>query len=124
MRWTSCLLIPTGICKAGRHLPGRATVESRSYASGNQDQNGAVGWLTEQERGSPRSFIGSGPSRPPRSERSPAIVPGFAFLITGQTLQPLSQQGLIAVNVVLAVSSLKLRPATWRQPALIHLRHE
>jgi hypothetical protein len=29
-------------------------------------------------------------------------------------LQPLSLQGSIAVNVVLGVSSLKLRPATWR----------
>jgi hypothetical protein len=30
-------------------------------------------------------------------------------------LQPLSLQGSIAVNVVLGVSSLKLRPATWRR---------
>lgn len=29
-------------------------------------------------------------------------------------LQPLSMQGSIAVNAVLGVSSLKLRPATWR----------
>jgi hypothetical protein len=29
-------------------------------------------------------------------------------------LQPLSLQGSIAVNAVLGVSSLKLRPATWR----------
>jgi hypothetical protein len=29
-------------------------------------------------------------------------------------LQPLSLQGSIAINVVLGVSSLKLRPATWR----------
>lgn len=29
-------------------------------------------------------------------------------------LQPLSLQGSVAVNVVLGVSSLKLRPATWR----------
>jgi hypothetical protein len=29
-------------------------------------------------------------------------------------LQPLSLQGSLAVNVVLGVSSLKLRPATWR----------
>jgi len=29
-------------------------------------------------------------------------------------LQPLSLQGSIALNVVLGVSSLKLRPATWR----------
>jgi len=29
-------------------------------------------------------------------------------------LQPLSLQGAIAVNAVLGVSSLKLRPATWR----------
>lgn len=35
---------------------------------------------------------------------------------TGRTfvLQPLSQQGSIAVNAVLGVSSLKLRRATWR----------
>jgi hypothetical protein len=29
-------------------------------------------------------------------------------------LQPLSLQGSIALNVVLGVSSLQLRPATWR----------
>jgi len=29
-------------------------------------------------------------------------------------LQPLSLQGSLAINVVLGVSSLKLRPATWR----------
>ncbi len=46
------------------------------------------------------------------------IGAGANVLVGGSTrtfaLQPLSLQGSIAVNVVLGVSSLKLRPATWR----------
>jgi hypothetical protein len=43
---------------------------------------------------------------------------GANVLVGGSTrtvaLQPLSLQGSLAVNAVLGVSSLKLRPATWR----------
>jgi hypothetical protein len=41
---------------------------------------------------------------------------GEYFGASGRTvaLQPLSLQGSLAFNVVLGVSSLKLRPATWR----------
>jgi hypothetical protein len=46
------------------------------------------------------------------------IGAGANVLIGGSArtfaLQPLSLQGSIAVNVVLGLSSLKLRPATWR----------
>ena len=47
-----------------------------------------------------------------------AIGGGANVLVGGSArtfaLQPLSLQGSIAVNAVLGVSSLKLRPATWR----------
>jgi hypothetical protein len=47
------------------------------------------------------------------------VVGGGANVLIGGSgrtvaLQPLSLQGSIAFNVVLGVSSLKLRPATWR----------
>jgi Protein of unknown function (DUF992) len=47
------------------------------------------------------------------------VVGGGANVLMGGSgrtvaLQPLSLQGSIAFNVVLGVSSLKLRPATWR----------
>jgi hypothetical protein len=46
------------------------------------------------------------------------FVVGGGVLMGGSgrtvTLQPLSLQGSLAFNVVLGVSSLKLRPATWR----------
>jgi hypothetical protein len=47
------------------------------------------------------------------------IVGGGANVLMGGSartvaLQPLSVQGSLAFNVVLGVSSLKLRPATWR----------
>ncbi len=47
------------------------------------------------------------------------IVGGGANLLVGGSgrtfaLQPLSLQGSIAANAVLGLSSLKLRPATWR----------
>jgi len=47
------------------------------------------------------------------------IVGGGANVLMGGSgrtvaLQPLSLQGSLAFNVVLGVSSLKLRPATWR----------
>jgi uncharacterized protein DUF992 len=47
------------------------------------------------------------------------VVGGGANVLIGGsgrtvTLQPLSLQGSLAFNVVLGVSSLKLRPATWR----------
>ena len=47
------------------------------------------------------------------------VVGGGANVLVGGsgrtvTLQPLSLQGSLAFNVVLGVSSLKLRPATWR----------
>ena len=47
------------------------------------------------------------------------VVGGGANVLMGGSgrtvaLQPLSLQGSLAFNVVLGVSSLKLRPATWR----------
>jgi hypothetical protein len=47
------------------------------------------------------------------------VVGGGANVLVGGSgrtvaLQPLSLQGSLAFNVVLGVSSLKLRPATWR----------
>ena len=46
------------------------------------------------------------------------VVGGATVLVGGSgrtvALQPLSLQGSLAFNVVLGVSSLKLRPATWR----------